>query len=424
MRRGAEAALLAGAVFIAGLGAVLVDFGKTGQIGWTPVVLLLVYGGGLTGLWLVVRRGAPRTSPLLLPPTALLVALGLVEVYRIDSGQGSVHLWWIVAAIMAAIGVLLAYRFRVGRLMSLCYPLAIGGWCLMVFPFLPRLFWDLSHEEIGLWLPTGGGEVRFLIQPFGLGLVFLTVGLAGIHCRWTLDAPAPVPARPWLRARRHLFLVAAVWAGTLPLLWATGDLTAWVTVMALSVSVAFLATGENRVVGTGLALVGGGVLLGLTSFRAREMVGVWLDPFSAGDRTGGLGESLLAMGSGNLSGAGLGMGDPGLIPRATSEGILAALAEELGLAGTVAVIALYALVVAVGMGIALGSRDLFCKVTAASLSALLGLMFLAGAGGLQRLFPPTGMGLPFLAQGGVPQLTGWLVIGLLLVISDQERGLL
>lgn len=422
MRRITEAALLAGPVAIAGLGAVLVDFGRTGQIGWTAALFLVIFGGCAAGLGLAVRRWAPGASPLLLPPAALLVALGSVEIYRIDAGQASIHLAWVVAGVAAAIGVLLVFRWGLGRLVSLGYPLAVAGWCLTVAPFLPRLPGDLSGGESGLWLSAGDGDVTFLIQPFGLGLVLLAVGLAGIHCRWTLQDPGQTRARPWLVSGRHLLAVAGVWAATLPLLWTTGDVTAWATVVALSASIAFLATGESRMVWAGLALGAAGALGGLASSRVRETIGVWLDPFGVEGGESGLGESLLAMGSGNLSGAGLGMGDPDLIPRATSEWILAALGEELGLAGTVAVIALHALVVAVGMGVALGSRDLFCKVTAASLSTLLGLMFLAGAGGLERLLPPTGMGLPFLAHGGFPLLTGWLAMGLLVRISHQERG--
>ena len=371
---------------------------------------------------MAVRRWAPNASPFLLPPTALLVALGLVEIYRIDPGEGSFQLWWVVAGVVVAIGVLLTFRWGVGRIVSAGYPLAISGLALIVVPFVSRLFRGLPDEGLGLWLSLGQGEARFLIQPIGLGLVLLAVGLAGIHCRWASDAPVSVPSGPWLLKWRHLLVIATVWLATLPLLWATGDITAWITVVVLSACVAFLATGEYRVVWTALTLVGVGALLGLTSSRVRETLRVWLDPFSNGEGDVGLREGLLAWGSGNLSGSGLGMGDPDLIPHATSDWILAALGEELGLAGTVAVITLHAVIVAVGMGVALGSRDLFSKVVAASLTALLGLMFLAGAGGMERLLPPTRMGLPFLAYGGFPLLTGWLVVGLLLRISDEERG--
>lgn len=432
MKRITEAALLAGSAAAAGLGAALVDFGKTGQISWTPLFFLVVFGSCLAGMWAVMRRWATGASPFLLPPAALLVALGLVEIYRIDSGQASFHLWWVVAGMVIATGVLVAFRWGVGRLVSIGYTLAISGLCLIVLPFLPRLLQGLPDRGTGLWLGVGQGEVRFLIQPFGLGLVLFAVGLAGILSRWALSSTFAfrtvdwwdVRAESWWVSWRHMVIMAAVWVVTLPLLWATGDITAWLVVFVLSAIVVYVTTGESHVVWAGLALGVGGAVLGLASPRVRETVEVWLDPFTAGESGAGLRESLMALGTGNLSGSGLGMGDPSFVPHATSDWILAALGEELGLAGTVAVISLHALVVATGMGVALGSRDLFCKVTSAALSAALGLMFLAGAGGLERLLPPTRMGLPFLAYGGFPLLAGWVAMGLLLIISHQEKGLL
>ena len=422
MRRITEAASLAGSAAVAGLGAALVDFGKTGRISWAAAVVFLAFGCCLAGLVVAVRRWAPGATPFLVSPAALLVALGLVEIYRIDPTQAPIQMWWVVAGVVAAIGVL-AFRTGMGRLMSVGYWLAVAGLCLIVLPFLPRLLGGGSDAGAGLWLTIGWGRVSFLAQPFGLGAVMLAVGLAGIHSRWALDPPS-AGADTRLASMRDLILMAAVWAATLPLLWATGDLTAWAMLVVLSASIAYMATGEGRVIWTGMALLGVGVVLGLTSSRVRETLGIWLDPFTAGEAGAGLKESLLAVGSGHLSGSGLGMGDPELVPHATSDWILAALGEELGLAGTVAVIVLYALVAAAGIGVAIGSRDLFCKVAAAALSVLLGLMFLAGAGGLERLLPPTGLGLPFLAYGGIPLVAGWLAMALLLRISHEEHGLL
>ena len=422
MRRITEAASLAGSAAVAGLGAALVDFGKTGRISWAAAVVFLAFGCCLAGLVVAVRRWVPGATPFLVSPAALLIALGLVEIYRIDPTQAPIQMWWVVAGVVAAIGVL-AFRTGMGRLMSVGYWLAVAGLCLIVLPFLPRLLGGGSDGGAGLWLTIGWGRVSFLAQPFGLGAVLLAVGLAGIHSRWALDPPS-AGADTRLASMRDLILMAAVWAATLPLLWATGDLTAWAMLVVLSASIAYMATGEGRVIWTGMALLGIGVVLGLTSSRVRETLGIWLDPFTAGEAGAGLKESLLAVGSGHLSGSGLGMGDPELVPNATSDWILAALGEELGLAGTVAVIVLYALVAAAGIGVAIGSRDLFCKVAAAALSVLLGLMFLAGAGGLERLLPPTGLGLPFLAYGGIPLVAGWLAMALLLRISHEEHGLL
>ena len=416
-----EAAWVAGSAAVAGLGVALVDFGETGQVSWAAGLVVLALGGCLGALVAAVRRWAPATSSFLLWPTALLVALGLVEIYRIDPMGAPIQVWWLVAGVVAAIWILAAFRLGVERLMSVGYWLASAGLCLIVLPFLPRLMDGESGDAAGLWLTIGWGNVSFIAQPFGLGAVLLAVGLAGVQSRWALDPPPERVGNRLVSMRNHL-MVAAVWVITLPLLWATGDLTAWAMLVILSVTIAYAATGEGRVVWTGLGLVGMGSVAGLTSSRVRETVQVWLDPFSVGEAGAGLKESLLALGSGHLSGSGLGMGDPGLIPRATSDWILAALGEELGLAGTVAVIMLYGLVTGAGVGIAIASRDLFCKVTAAALSFLLCLMFLAGAGGLVRLLPPTNLGLPFLAYGGFPLVAGWLAIALLVRISHEEKG--
>ena len=421
MRLVTEAAWVAGSAAVAGLGVALVDFGQTGQVSGAAGVVFLGFGCCLAALVAAVRRWAPGTSSFLLWPTALLVALGLVEIYRIDPMGAPIQMWWVVAGVVAAIWVLAAFRLGVERLMSMGYRLAAGGLCLIVLPFLPRLTDGDSGDAAGLWLTIVWGNVSFIAQPFGLGAVLLTVGLAGIHSRWALEPPPAGVGSRLVSMRNHL-VVAAVWVMTLPLLWATGDLTAWAMLVVLSATIAYAATGESRVVWTGLGLMGIGSVAGLTSSRVSETLEVWLDPFEAGDAGAGLKESLLALGSGHLSGSGLGMGDPELIPRATTDWILAALGEELGLAGTVAVILLYGLVTGAGVGIAIASRDLFCKVTAAALSFLLCLMFLAGAGGLMRLLPPTNLGLPLLAYGGVPLVAGWLAIALLVRISHEEKG--
>ena len=416
-----EAAWVAGSAAVAGLGVALVDVGKTGQVTWAVAVVFLAFGCCLAGLVAAVRRWAPGAGSLLLWPTALLVALGLVLIYRIDPGAAPIQVWWIVVGVVAAIGILLTFRRGAERLMHAGYWLAAGGVCLIILPFLPRLLGGGPDTARGLWLTVGWGNVSFMVQPFGLGAVLLAVGLAGIHTRWALE---PRPKRPDSRLipNRDLLVVGAVWMSTLPLLWATGDLTAWTALVVLSAIIAYAASGDRRVVWTGLALLGIGFVVGLTSSRVSETLGVWLDPFSAGESGAGLKESLLALGSGHLSGSGLGMGDPELVPRATSDWILAAVGEELGLAGTVAVIVLYGLVTGAGVGIAIASRDLFCKVTAAALSFSLCLMFLAGAGGLVRLLPPTSLGLPFLAYGGIPLVAGWLAIALLVRISHEEKG--
>ena len=416
-----EAAWVAGSAVVAGLGVALVDVGKTGQVTWAAAVVFLAFGCCLAGLVVGVRRWAPGAGSFLLWPTALLVALGLVLIYRVDPVAAPIQVWWIVAGVVAAIAILSTFRRGVERLMPVGYWLAAAGLGLIVLPFMPRLLGGGPDTARGLWLTIGWGNVSFMVQPFGLGVVLLAVGLAGIHTRWALE-PLAEESDSRLIPIRDLLVMGAVWLTTLPLLWATGDVTSWAMLVVLSGVIAYAATGDRRAVWTGLALLGIGFVVGLSSSRVTDTLRVWVDPFSAGEAGAGLKESLLALGSGYLSGSGLGMGDPGLVPRATSDWILAALGEELGLAGSVAVIVLFGLVTAAGVGVSIGSRDLFNKVTAAALSFLLCLMFLASAGGLQRLLPPTDMGLPLLAYGGVPLMAGWVAVALLVRISHEEQG--
>ncbi len=101
--------------------------------------------------------------------------------------------------------------------------------------------------------------------------------------------------------------------------------------------------------------------------------------------------------------------------------MFAAIGEELGLAGTVAVLAAYALLVAVAFGIALRSRDLFRKLLAAGLGLVLGLQTFLIIGGVTRLLPLTGITLPFMSYGGSSLLANFLIVALLARISHEER---
>ncbi len=148
----------------------------------------------------------------------------------------------------------------------------------------------------------------------------------------------------------------------------------------------------------------------------------WLDPFADYTDTGyQVAQGLFALGTGSLSGSGLGLGRPDLIPAAATDFIFAAVAEELGLAGSVVVIAAYALLVATGFGISLRSRDLFRKLLGAGLSFVLGLQTILILAGVTRLMPVTGITLPFMSYGGSSLLSNFLLLAMLARISHEER---
>jgi cell division protein FtsW len=167
------------------------------------------------------------------------------------------------------------------------------------------------------------------------------------------------------------------------------------------------------------------VVAGVASYMTfdhvqRRVIG-WLAPFDHfADEGYQIAQGLFALGSGSLSGAGPGLGRPDLIPNASTDFIFAAVAEELGFAGSVAVIALYGLVIAVGLGIAFRSRDTFRKLLAAGLTLVFGVQVFLIMGGILRLVPLTGITLPFMSYGGSALVGNLILVALLLRISHEE----
>ncbi|NNL97744.1 MAG: FtsW/RodA/SpoVE family cell cycle protein, partial [Acidimicrobiia bacterium] len=126
-----------------------------------------------------------------------------------------------------------------------------------------------------------------------------------------------------------------------------------------------------------------------------------------------------ALGSGSLTGSGLGLGRPDFIPSATTDFLFAAVAEETGLAGSLAVVAAYALLVAVGFGIALRARDPYRKLLAAGLTAAIAIQTILIIGGVIRLLPLTGITLPFMSYGGSALVANMVAVVVLARISHE-----
>jgi cell division protein FtsW len=176
-------------------------------------------------------------------------------------------------------------------------------------------------------------------------------------------------------------------------------------------------------------VVSGGVIVLVAGFAAyntfdhvQRRIDAWLDPFAysqdAGYQTV---QGLYAMGSGALTGSGIGLGRPNLIPAAATDFIFAAVAEEMGLAGSLAVLAGFGLLLAVGFGIAIRSRDRFRKYMAGGLTIVLGLQAFIILAGVLRVLPITGLTLPFMSYGGSSLVANMVIVVLLLRISHEER---
>jgi cell division protein FtsW (lipid II flippase) len=227
---------------------------------------------------------------------------------------------------------------------------------------------------------------------------------------------------------RDLGPILVAWVTSLLVLVLQRDLGTSLLFFGLFVAMLYVATERVGWIAIGLALFGGGAFLAWTLFdHVQGRVRAWLDPFAAevyDAEFGGsyqLVQGLFGMANGGLSGTGIGGGRPDIVPFAESDFILAAVGEELGLFGLFAVLLLYLVLVERGLRTAIGVRDGFGKLLAGGLSFVVALQCFVVAGGVLRVIPLTGLTMPMLAYGGSSLVANWVIVGLLLRISDSAR---
>ena len=427
MSRTTEAVLVALAAALAGAGSVLSRLADgrapTYDALLAPAVFLAAFGG----LLVAVRRWAPRSIRTLLPLAALLAAVGWVEVARIDPNLGRLQLWWLlVGAAIAAATLFALRRSGVGVLRRYRYLFLVAGLILLLLPLLPGS-WPVRGISLNgsrLWVRFQAGDLSLSFQPGEaaklLIVVFLASYLADRH-RGLTEMPRRLgPLR--IPEPRQLLPVLLAFGVSFAVLVYQRDLGASLLLFMVFASMLYAATGRLAYPLATVALLVGGGLAAYQSFtHVRLRVSAWLHPFADFAGTGyQVAQGLFSLGSGGLTGAGLGAGEPNLIPAAATDFVFVAVAEEIGLAGGLAVIAAYALLAASGFGIALRARDPFRKLLAAGLTLTLTVQTALILGGVLRLFPLTGITLPFMSYGGSSLLANLVLVALLARVSHEE----
>ena len=436
-RRNTELALLVFAVIIpvfayANVGLALNDELPAG---------MLAYGLGLGLLagvaHLVVRKFAPYADPLMLPIATLLNGLGLVLIWRLDqsprllrqaAGQGisnssaPTQLMYSAMGIALFVGVLLLLKdHRV--LQRYTYISMVVALVLLIAPvFFPARF------GARIWITIGG----FSIQPAEFAKIIIAVFFAG-YLMVKRDALALASRRfmgLYLPRGRDLGPILVIWAMSLLILVFETDLGTSLLFFGLFVIMLYVATERTSWIVFGLLMSAvGAAVVGSVEPHVNTRVMAWLHPFAVYSpnppswaTTEQIAQSLFAFGSGGIFGTGLGQGNSDLIGfAAKADFILGTVGEELGLAGMMAFLLLYALLIERGVRTALAARDPFGKLLAVGLSAAFAIQIFVVTGGVSGLIPLTGMNMPFIAQGGSSVIANWALIAVLLRISDTAR---
>lgn len=431
-RRGAELGLLAVAVLL-GVGAyVIIGVTITGEVpantrNYSIGLVVLAAGAHI-----VLRWRAPYADPVILPVAIALNGIGLAMIFRLDLATrnndipetfASRQLAWTTFGIVLACLVLLMLRDH-RTLRRFTYTSMLVALALVLLPFVPGLGRTINGARI--WIHIGSQS----LQPAEFAKIALAVFFAGylVTNRETLALAGPRVAGLQLPRWRDLGPILLVWVFSLAILVLQRDLGTSLLFFGLFVAMIYLATERISWIVIGLVLFIGGASLAAASFsHVGARFDVWLnafDPEIYNREFGGSGQlvrGLFGMASGGLFGTGWGEGRPQIVPLANSDFIIASLGEELGLTGLVAILLLYLVLVQRGLRTAIGVRDGFGKLLAGGLAFTMAWQCFVVVGGVTRLIPLTGLAMPFLAYGGSALLANWVIVALLLRISDSAR---
>ncbi|WP_103063242.1 FtsW/RodA/SpoVE family cell cycle protein [Actinomyces qiguomingii] len=428
--RWAEAGLLVVALVIGLAAFILTAVNRTGSSPARTLQLTaaLVIVCVVVHLW--VRRTAPWADPVLLPTAVALNGIGLAMIHRLDMSYerlGQTHDYGPKQTIWTALGVILfclVLLVRDYRLLRRWDNWAMwGGLAFLVLPFVPGLGTEVNGARIWIRL----GPMSF--QPAELTKVALAVFFASylVSNRDNLALAGRRVLGMNLPRARHLAPLLVVWGVSIVVLVLQRDLGSSVLLFGLFIVTLYVATDRPSWLVIGAMLFLPAAWFAATHLsHVQQRITAWLNAMdvSVYEMPGGswqLVTGLFGMAYGGLMGTGWGQGYPNLTTFANSDFIVASLGEELGLTGTLAILMLYLILVQRGLRTALALRDGFGKLLATALSFTIALQVFVVVGGVTRLIPLTGLTTPFLAYGGSSLIANWIILALLLRLSDAAR---
>jgi cell division protein FtsW (lipid II flippase) len=431
-RRNTEAMLLLAAYGVSLLAFAQVALVMDAKLNTAFVSFAAVLAICFLAVHLAVRRLAASADPVLVPAVALLNGLGLTMIYRLDRAYGrtgltaasdfSAQLAWTVLGVALFVIVLLLVR-EPRVLQRYTYTAGFIGLILLILPLLPGLGVEINGARIWIRVPLPNDTLSF--QPGEMAKLFLIIFFAGylVEKRDVLALARTRVLGVDVPRGRDLGPIVVAWLASLGVLIFERDLGTSLLFFGAFVAMLYIVTERWSWLVIGAVLfIAGSVLAYFLFAHVQTRFSVWLNPFA--DEAGAgyqIAQSLYGFATGGILGTGLGQGYPDFVPFANTDFIAAAFGEELGLAGFMALMVLYAIVVERGFRTSLAARDPFGKLLAAGLSIEVGLQVFVVVGGVTRLIPLTGLTTPFLSYGGSSLVANWMLIALLMRISDHAR---
>ncbi len=384
------------------------------------IILALMIGAHLATRWL-----APEADGLLLPLAALLNGLGFVFIVRlagerrVPSDLPGLQSTWTALGIAAYVGTLLLVR-KTRMLDQYRYSFAVLGIGLLMVPLIPGIGRQINGARI--WASIG--PINF--QPGEFAKIVLAIFFASylVEKRELLRIATARIGPIHVPELRHLGPLLLAWGASIIVMVLEKDLGSSLLFFALFAVMVWVATDRVAYLISALIMFMGGAYAAWTQFsHVQARVDIWLDPWADPSNKGfQVLQSMFAFATGGLTGTGLGLGDPERIPEVETDFIFAAIGEELGLFGATAVLLCYLLMVGSGLRVAMRAESPFDKLLAVGLTALLGIQTFIIIGGVTRLVPLTGITLPFVSYGGSSLLANYVLLALLMRISDETAA--
>jgi len=370
---------------------------------------------------LFIRACLPAADPYLFPLAALLAAFGLVMIYRIDTDLARDQAQWFVVGLALFCATVLFLRDH-RTLERYRYVIAAAGIALLLMPRLPLV----GTQVNGAFLAVNLGPVQF--QPAEFAKLAIMIFLAS-YLNDTRDVL--VRGRFPRVSLKHLGPLLLIWGAAMFMLVFIKDLGSSLMFFGGFLAVLYVATQRISFVLIGIAMFfAGATFFARTVTHVQERIDIWLDPFAPGvvDKAGyQIAQSIFAQADGGLFGRGLGEslvelpGGGRILPAAENDLIYALIADELGLFGAAALLLAYLLLVARGFKTALVASDGFSKLLATGLTAVFALQVFVIVGGVTRVIPLTGVTLPFISYGGSSIVANFVLLALLMIVSDSAR---